>query len=66
MGIDYWKEAPAWANYVATDYRGETFYFENEPHACIGVWMVKSGRYEEVTKYPQWRQSLKTRPPQDT
>jgi hypothetical protein len=60
-----WKEAPAWANYLAMDEYGIWCWFEAKPSARVDGWFqggisVKTQRLEPY--YPDWEATLEQRP----
>ena len=55
-----WKQAPAWAHYVAMDNTGDWGWHEHEPHAGKHEWESK-GRIERV-RQSAWNTSLVKRP----
>jgi hypothetical protein len=59
-----WKGAPEWARFLAMDFYGEWWWFENEPELGNEVWLdLTGGRFEEASDSdPYWRESLERRP----
>lgn len=40
-----WKDAPAWAQYLAQDFNGEWFWYENKPYmGDMSDWVINGGR----------------------
>jgi hypothetical protein len=42
--MPHWKDAPEWANYLAKDYDGEWYWYEEEPVLEYGQWVPPVGR----------------------
>jgi len=65
---DDWNNAPAWAQYRATDADGTVWHYESEPwvHSENGQWLSDSGR-AEIAKRPcaTWKDSLEMRPKEE-
>jgi hypothetical protein len=66
---DDWDNAPAWAQYRATDADGLAWWYEFAPRMerAIGQWLSKSGRVE-IARLPctTWKDSLEMRPKEAT
>lgn len=46
MKIDWVTEAPGWAQWLAVDYDGEAYWFENKPFANRYMWDMEEGDIE--------------------
>lgn len=58
-----WFGSPEWANYMAMDYYGNWWWFENKPELGNHTWIENGGRSEELGDLgPYWRDSLEPRP----
>lgn len=60
-----WKNAPAWANYLAADVDGAWYWFEDRPIPGIVAWRnsTHDGRFVEAcTTNEYWKDSLEARP----
>lgn len=67
-----WKDAPAWANWLAQDEDGEWYWYENEPELDLEQWNgVTGGRNieaqsllggKQVAYTSNWQQTLEERP----
>ena len=59
-----WKDAPAWANYLAVDIDGCWFWYEHEPTFLPrgGVWSPGDSRHALAGAPPIASESLEKRP----
>lgn len=48
-----WKDAPKWANWLAMDYDGEWYWFEEKPdYERDGVWRTQGGKHKAANVAP--------------
>jgi hypothetical protein len=65
---DNWSDAPEWAEYIATDKNGASFYYEKEPFAneYIEKWLISCTENKCTKIQPvcieSWQQSIQKRP----
>lgn len=58
-----WKDAPAWANWLAMDADERWHWFEYMPKLIGGVWETPSGKIKFVLiKFEACKTSLEQRP----
>jgi hypothetical protein len=60
-----WKDAPAWAMWLAQDKVGEWYFYEALPYAWGDQWMSPNWRSRRVSfanKNPDWKNTLEKRP----
>jgi len=58
-----WKDAPDWANWLAQDYNGQWFWYENEPIMKNIQWWPANGAVDSSTPdNPNWQETLEERP----
>lgn len=64
-----WEDAPEWANYLAVDFDGIWWWFENEPYneddsinGDGGIWIPRGGMVEQAELSIDWEDSLEKRP----
>lgn len=64
-----WKDAPAWANWMAMDEDGEWYWHEFVPEIASTFWKLPEaeggavmGRWELAAEGNDWRGSLEARP----
>jgi hypothetical protein len=60
-----WDEAPEWANYAATDWDGQMYWFANEPKK-ITTWVGQGGSTRHIKSagivIPNAEETLESRP----
>ena len=61
-----WKDAPEWANWLACDENGDSYWYEIKPSGLSGEWLSRMG-YADIASSgnPQWKESLEARPADD-
>jgi len=58
-----WKDAPAWAQWLAQDEDGEWYWYENEPQILANMWVASPGRTIScLLASDDWCESLEQRP----
>lgn len=61
-----WKDAPAWAMWLAQNHIGTWAWFENKPEATPIRWdynpNFQCGRYRAAGKPDDWQDTLEPRP----
>lgn len=55
----YWKDAPEWAQWLASDFDGQWYWYQNQPSLDYGgafYWAKEGGQYDEASKKssPPW------------
>jgi len=65
--VDYWRDAPEWAEWLAMDSDGKWFYFTDKPGLRInrGIWLRLYGEADVangIPPYNDWKTSLQHRP----
>jgi hypothetical protein len=56
-----WKDAPEWAQYVAMDFGGSWYWYEEKPEFKLSRWRCVHGRVEG-TYLPDPETTLEQRP----
>jgi hypothetical protein len=61
-----WKDAPAWARWLAMDDTGSWVWFEKKPIIKDGrkFWETEEKYMCKFADFPNWKQSLEERPKQ--
>lgn len=58
-----WKDAAAWASWLAMDSNGDWYWYENEPYRSGNVWYKRGGDTDlAMAKGDGWVGSLEERP----
>ncbi len=56
-----WKDAPSWARYLAMDYDGTWYFYENIPEDGSIAWLITCGK-DRCAGISNWRDTLEERP----
>jgi hypothetical protein len=57
-----WKDSPSWARYLAQDYAGTWYWYDNYPIARTSEWLSKGKCCRAIAPNPNWRKTLEERP----
>jgi len=59
-----WKDAPAWANYLARDYNNQWYWYEYPPKRTMTQWRPVNGKVTgaNLRQERAWENSLEERP----